>query len=97
MRSVQHRLEKLEAARLPAERTDRVLAVVPLSDGDVDQDTIQQWIDDGFAHVAGGVIVYDGGEHYPLTIEEWETRYCAAADSVPLIWREGTIVPMVTC
>jgi hypothetical protein len=78
----QYRLAKLEATHLPAERTDRVLAVVPLSDDGVDQETIQQWIDDGFAHVVGGVIVYDGGEHYPLTIEEWETRYCAAEGSV---------------
>jgi hypothetical protein len=72
----QHRLAKLEATHLVPERPNRALAVVPLPDDGVDQDTIQQWLDDGLAHVAGGVILYDGGEQYPLTIEEWQARYC---------------------
>jgi len=65
-----------DSKRIKKGQPDRALAVVPLPDDGVDQDTIQQWLDDGLAHVAGGVILYDGGEQYPLTIEEWQARYC---------------------
>lgn len=76
MRSVQYRLEKLEAARLPAGSVDCVIGLVPLSDESVDQGVIQQWIDDGLVQVGGGYILYTGGESYPVTIEEWEAQYC---------------------
>lgn len=77
MRTVQYRLEKLEAARLPGV-PDRVLGVMPLPDDGADyQDLIQQWLDDGLAHdVGGGVILYTGGQSYPVTLAEWEAQYC---------------------
>jgi hypothetical protein len=34
------------------------MGVVSMSDDGVDQDMTQQWLDEGFAHVAGGVILY---------------------------------------
>jgi len=77
MRSVLYRLEKLEARPPAGGRPDHVLAVVPLPDDGADyQDLIQQWLDDGMAHAAGGVILYTGGEPYPLSIEEWEAQHC---------------------
>jgi hypothetical protein len=46
---------------------------------------IEQWIEDGLAHVAfkGRAVCYDGGETGPLTEQEWWHRYCAGTRHEP--------------
>jgi hypothetical protein len=71
------RLERLEASHAGNETPNLILSSCPMPDEVPTGATIDQWLDDGLAHVAfkGRVVFYNGGEG-GLTEEQWQLRYC---------------------
>ncbi|MDO8875883.1 MAG: hypothetical protein Q8M24_18605 [Pseudolabrys sp.] len=74
-RSIETRLARLEEARGVREAPHLVFGSEPLPDEPLTDETVERWIKNGMAHIASGVIFYDGGEPGPLTMDEWEARY----------------------
>jgi hypothetical protein len=81
MRSIRHRLGRLEQAHAPQGIPNAIFSNVALPDGSYTAETVERWISDGLAHIAfnGRAVFYDGGEREPLTVEQWQARYTQRA------------------
>lgn len=79
-RGLRQRIERLEDDRGGPDIPHVIVATCPIPDNDKlpTTATIQQWLDREVAHIAfkGHAVLYDGGCRHPLTIEEWQARYC---------------------
>jgi hypothetical protein len=77
------RVERLEASQAGTETPNLVLSSCPMPDEPATASVIEQWLDDGLAHVAfrGRAILYDGGETEPIDEKQWRLRYCEAPPS----------------
>jgi hypothetical protein len=71
------RLDRLEASQAGTGTPSLILSSCPIPDEMPSAAMIEQWIEDGFAHVAfkGRAVFHDGGEGQ-LTEDQWQLRYC---------------------
>lgn len=75
-RSLRQRIEWLEGDRGSQGTPDMVMAACPIPEADLSlggTETVERWLAEGFAHIVfrGHVVLYDGGNNHPLTVEEW--------------------------
>jgi hypothetical protein len=72
-----NRLARLEASQPCKETPHLILSSCPMPDELPGVAMIEQWLDEGLAHVAfkGRAIFYDGGEGQ-LAEDQWQLRYC---------------------
>lgn len=79
-RGLRQRIEKLEDSQGSQGIPDVVFAISPIPESDLPlrQETVEQWLAAGLAHVAfkRHAVFYDGGRRHPLTIEEWQEMNC---------------------
>ncbi|MGY4433156.1 hypothetical protein ACVWWO_005633 [Bradyrhizobium sp. F1.13.1] len=79
-RSLRQRIQQLEGEHVRPGTPDVIVATCPIpgSEQSPTAETVQQWLKDGLAHIAfrGHAVLYDGGRRHPLTVEEWQARYC---------------------
>jgi hypothetical protein len=71
------RLERLEASQSCKKTPHLILSSCPIPD-EPSATMIEQWIEDGLAHVAfrGRAVLYDGGKTVQLDEQQWRLRYC---------------------
>jgi hypothetical protein len=72
------RLERFEASQSGTTTPHLILSSCPMPDGTPTAVMIEQWIEDGMAHVAfnGRAILYDGGETDQVDEQQRRLRYC---------------------